>query len=706
MLPILSARCRAPSQPLPILPSRIVPLERSSAPTPNASGGESPRVSAGIDGSARPLGADADGPAGLSEATRLVLDSPFPSVLVWGRARRAICNPGFIAIVGSANESGTSLVELWPSAPAPVAPAIETAFAGTAQRVDNLTIRRDGVATPTTFTFGFTPLRGADASVVGVIGTLVETSRPALAELEVEIRRRVGERDLAWTVSQDLQVILDRDGAIRAANRAWTTVLGWSADESIGKRLPEVTTRDPDAVVLDEAVPADGQSDDDALVLVRAPDAPDPFEACMRHRDGSTRWVSWLSTSQADVVHASGRHVTSEKDAGRALEQVQQRLRQAQKMEAFGQLTGGIAHDFNNLLQAVSGSLEMLGRKHVHKEDGHRLLRIGAQALDRASHLTRQLLMFARKQSLEIRPIDTNAAMSASVELAHRSLPENVAIEQRYLPGAWPVLGDVNQLDVAMLNLIINARDAMPDGGAIVVTTANVTVPGDDVPADLAPGSYVRLAVIDTGVGMPEDVRARVFEPFFTTKGIGRGTGLGLSQVYGFAHEAGGSVRITSAVGGGTTVEMYLPKADSAEAATTIESVRAVWRGRETVLVVDDDRDVRELAVACLQEYGYRVLEASSGVECLERLGQEASVDLLLIDFAMPAMNGAETVRLARRMRPELEVLFITGYADLRALSEHVGPNAILAKPFKLAQLAERVAQGLARVAAARARVA
>ena len=391
--------------------------------------------------------------------------------------------------------------------------------------------------------------------------------------------------------------------------------------------------------------------------------------------------------------------------AEQQLAEAEDRLRQAQKMEVFGQLTGGIAHDFNNLLQAVSGSLEMLGRKHVHNDDGHRLLRLGGQALDRAAHLTRQLLAFARKQSLEVRSIDSSTAMATAIELARRSLPENITISQRLQAAAWPLQSDANQLDVAMLNLIINARDAMPDGGSIVVSTNNVVAPAADLPNDLAAGPYVQIAVVDSGTGMSEDVLARVFEPFFTTKGVGKGTGLGLSQVYGFAHQSGGSVAISSAVGHGTTVRIFLPRAETDEAMTVDDPDHGVWRGRETVLVVDDDRDVRDLAVACLEEYGYRILEAGSGVECLELLGREASVDLLLIDYAMPEMNGAETVRLARRIRPGLEVLFITGYADLRALREHVGPNAILQKPFKLAQLAERVASGLARRAGAAATV-
>ena len=599
---------------------------------------------------------------------------------------------------------GKPFEEIWEDVWPTLKPIVEKAFAGQATYIEDfpLTVTRNGYAESTYFTFSYSPVMGADGEVLGVLDSVIETTRRvhaeqatqrANADLEAEIRRRTQERDLAWNYSQDLQLIVDRSGAIRATNNAWSQVLGWTGEESLGRGI-ETFTRDDEALQTN------------ILDLVHRPDQTQPVEMCLRHRDGSWRWIAWLSTSQGHVVHLSGRHVSAQKEAERQLEEAEERLRQAQKMEVFGQLTGGIAHDFNNLLQAVSGSLEMLGRKHVHTDDGHRLLRLGGQALERAAHLTRQLLAFARKQSLEVKAIDLDAALATSIELARRSLPENVAIEQRVEPGTWSASSDVNQLDVAMLNLIINARDALPEGGSIVVSTRNVVAPGEGLPATLADGAYVQVAVADSGTGMTDDVKARVFEPFFTTKGVGKGTGLGLSQVYGFAHQSGGSIAIDSAVGAGTTVRIFLPRAASDEIAIADEPDVGVWRGRETVLVVDDDRDVRELAVACLREYGYRVLEAASGVECLELLGREAAVDLLLIDYAMPEMNGAETVRLARRMRPELQVLFITGYADLRALHEHVGPNAIVQKPFKLAQLAERVAVGLARRPAVARRVA
>ncbi len=467
-----------------------------------------------------------------------------------------------------------------------------------------------------------------------------------------------------------------------------TAALGRSFDRIWGERWATV------APLFEQAFAGQATSTEDFPITV-ARDGHGETRSftfgCSAVRDGSGA-VAGLLVLMIETTRGVEQRVAEQQ-----LAEAEERLRQAQKMEVFGQLTGGIAHDFNNLLQAVSGSLEMLGRKHVHDDDGHRLLRLGSQALDRAAHLTRQLLAFARKQSLEVRPIDSGTAMATAIELARRSLPENVTISQRLHAGAWPLQSDANQLDVAMLNLIINARDAMADGGSIVVETSNVVAPAGDLPIDLAAGPYVQISVTDSGTGMPDDVLARVFEPFFTTKGVGKGTGLGLSQVYGFAHQSGGSVAIESTPGGGTTVRIILPRAQTDEASIIDDADRSVWRGRETVLVVDDDRDVRELAVACLEEYGYRILAAGSGVEGLELLGREASVDLLLIDYAMPEMNGAETVRLARRIRPDLEVLFITGYADLRALHEHVGPSAILQKPFKLAQLAERVAKSLAR---------
>lgn len=373
-------------------------------------------------------------------------------------------------------------------------------------------------------------------------------------------------------------------------------------------------------------------------------------------------------------------------------------LRQAQKMEAFGQLTGGVAHDFNNLLQAISGGLEMLGRNHVQSADGQQLIGLISNAIDRGAQLTRQLLAFARKSQLELQPVDVNAVIAASGALLESSMGGALVVERVFGRDLWPAMTDPSQLDVAILNLMINARDATPGGGTVTISTANAVAPGPGVPDDLRPGGYVRLAVADTGTGMSETVLERVFEPFFTTKDVGKGTGLGLSQVYGFAHQSSGTVRVASMQGRGTTVEIFLPRADAEPdgPASRFHSGKAP-DGREpgfqTVLVVDDDRDVCELAAASLSELGYTVLTAESGSAGLEVIGREPGLELLLVDFAMPGMNGAELVRRARQLRPGLRVVFMTGHTD--AVAPFAGTHDILYKPFKLADLAARVKQAL-----------
>ena len=377
--------------------------------------------------------------------------------------------------------------------------------------------------------------------------------------------------------------------------------------------------------------------------------------------------------------------------------QAEEALRHAQKMEAVGQLTGGIAHDFNNLLQAVTGGLEILGRKYIHSEDGQKVVRLVNRAANRGAHLTQQLLAFSRKQTLDARALDANAAIIAAMELATRSLGPSVTLEKSLTDTVWPVFADPNQLDVALLNLMINARDAMPEGGVITGITGNVSAPAAGVPGDLAAGDYVRVAIADQGMGMSEEVLARVYEPFFTTKGIGKGTGLGLSQVYGFAHQSGGTVRILSTLGKGTTVEIFLPRASSEEADAEPELDGRAWQGRETILVIDDDPDVRELTTTCLDELGYRVHAAAGGREGLEILARHSDIELLLVDYAMPEMTGAEVVRMARQQNPKLEVLFMSGYADLEVMSAHVKGDSVIQKPFRLALLAERVGLILAR---------
>jgi PAS domain S-box-containing protein len=383
----------------------------------------------------------------------------------------------------------------------------------------------------------------------------------------------------------------------------------------------------------------------------------------------------------------------------REREQAEDALRQAQKMEAVGRLTGGIAHDFNNLLQAVVGSLELI-RMRVTDERVARLAASAFMAAERGAKLTAQLLAFSRSQRLTVVPVDVNAALAGMQDLLARSIAPPVEI--RLLPDAeaGTALTDANQFELAVLNLAINARDAMPKGGSITLSTSRVVEKaGGDVPA----GDYVSIAVADTGTGMAEEVRARALEPFFTTKPTGQGTGLGLAQVYGIARQSGGTVRIDSAPGRGTTVRILLPLAagqpagllpDAEPKATEPDAKRQAT----TILVVDDDPDVRNMLCEYLDALGYRALVAGDGPAGLRLLAEAQPVPaLLLVDFAMPGMTGAEVAQAARRDRPDLPIVFATGYAETAALQPMAETATVLRKPFRLEELSGALQAALER---------
>jgi len=374
-------------------------------------------------------------------------------------------------------------------------------------------------------------------------------------------------------------------------------------------------------------------------------------------------------------------------------QEAEEALRQSQKMEAIGQLTGGIAHDFNNLLQAVHGNLEMIRRR----PDDPRVRRWadnGYAAAERGARLTAQLLAFSRDQKLQLRPLRISELASRLKELLTTTLGPSIAVSFDLADDDHPVLGDATQLELAVLNLAINARDAMPNGGTLTIASALEIVTSDP---ELEAGAYVALSVADNGAGMPDDVKARAFDPFFTTKGVGKGTGLGLAQVYGIAKQAGGVARISSTPGGGTTITLLLPHTDRAVAAVA-EPSRGERRARKgaTILVVDDDDGVRAFIRDALEALGYTVREASDGFAALEALSS-GPADLLLVDFAMPGMNGAEVAREARTRRPDLNVLFASGYAETAALQEVAGPSVtVIRKPFDIDQLGEAVFLALA----------
>ena len=382
-------------------------------------------------------------------------------------------------------------------------------------------------------------------------------------------------------------------------------------------------------------------------------------------------------------------------------ERTEARLLQAQKMEAIGQLTGGIAHDFNNLLTAVIGSIDLLLRR-TDEEKLRRLASNALKAAERGADLTGQLLSFSRRQRLSPTPVQANAVISGMDDLIARTIGSHVTVETRLDPDLWHALADPTQLEVMILNLAINARDAMPTGGRLLIETRNIdAVPPALVP-ELAHGDYVAISVTDSGTGMPPHVVDHAFEPFFTTKATGKGTGLGLAQLYGFARQSGGTARIESEEGKGTTVTIYLPRT-SARPVEAAASIDLPGRGaRQRILIVDDDDDVRMVAATMVEELGYQVAEAAGSAAGLELLrahlakGDEARIALVITDVVMPGMSGVEFAAKARELAPDLPIVFATGYADAQTFGAELASEDILKKPYRIAELAARVEAALA----------
>jgi CheY-like chemotaxis protein len=371
-------------------------------------------------------------------------------------------------------------------------------------------------------------------------------------------------------------------------------------------------------------------------------------------------------------------------------------------MEAVGQLTGGLAHDFNNLLAGIVGSLDLMQSRIRQGRTGElqRYIDAAMTSSQRAAALTHRLLAFSRRQPLDPKPIEANKLVAGMEDLLRRTLGPSVSLEMVLAGGLWRTLCDPVQLESAVLNLSINARDAMPEGGKLTIETCNAHL--DDAYAaaqrDVTPGQYVCICVTDTGSGMPPDVIARAFDPFFTTKPLGQGTGLGLSMVYGFTKQSEGHVRIYSEPGQGTTVKMYLPRyrgaaEDDAGETQLVEAPRAV--AGEAVLVVDDEPVVRSLIVEVLEDLGYRALEAADGPTGLKILQSRVRIDLLITDVGLPGINGRQLADQARERRPELQVLFITGYAENATLAHgFLDPGmAMITKPFAVDTLAQKIRQ-------------
>jgi PAS domain S-box-containing protein len=539
------------------------------------------------------------------------------------------------------------------------------------------------------------PARDEQGRIIRWIGTNTDVHDQKLiagelAELNATLAQRVEEktreRDRIWNVSQDLLVVADRSGVWQTVNPAWTRTFGWSEAELLNHTSEWLEHPDDRGTTRTQ------------VKKLGASETTVKFESRFRHKDGSYRWLSWTGVSDGDRNYAVARDVTAEKAAGERLKATEEALRQSQKMEAVGQLTGGIAHDFNNLLTGIVGSLDLLRTRfnQGRTENVGRYIDAAMTSANRAAALTHRLLAFARRQPLIPKSVDANQLVISLEDLLRRTTGETINLEIVASDHLWGTLCDPNQLESALLNLAINARDAMPDGGQLTIATTNVRI--DNVSADspaLLPGDYVCICVADTGMGMSVEIAARAFDPFFTTKPIGQGTGLGLSMIYGFVRQSNGHVTIDSAVGKGTSVRLYLPRHHGDVAPSQASAVKIAEHAAtgETVLVVEDEAVVRGVILETLGEQGYRTLEAVDGPSGLRVLRSNERIDLLVTDVGLPGMNGRQLADQARENRPDLKVLFITGYAESVVISDDFlqAGMEMITKPFDLDNLSQRI---------------
>nr|WP_158889406.1 MULTISPECIES: ATP-binding protein [unclassified Pseudomonas] len=707
-----------------------------------------------------PLGARASWPVALRTTYDLLMASPFAMCATWGAEQTLIYNQAYAPFLGARHPAalGQPIQDIWAELWDEIAPLIERALSGEALHfVDkHFVMTRNGYPEDTYWSFSYSPLRDGEA-IVGMLNITTETT----ASVQAHHQRDVAEAALRrhnLTLEQELSARIDELDSARAAESsvlaaAERVQLALAAGAIIGTWYWDLPT---DRFTVDEAFalnfgldPALGR-DGLSLAQVVATVHPDDqaglaaaiaevidrggryaHQYRVRRRDGRYYWLEANGhvelapdgtplrfpgvlldvDARRALADERDRALAELRDLTATLEQrVEERteelrrseeaLRQSQKMEAVGQLTGGLAHDFNNLLAGISGSLDLMslriGQGRFTELEKYLLAAQGSAK--RAAALTHRLLAFARRQTLAPEATVVNQLVGGMLDLVQRTVGPAIQVHFTSLPDDQPLLVDQSQLENALLNLCINARDAMPKGGRILIAASHRTLgEADTRDFELTPGRYLHLSVTDTGSGMTPEVAAKAFEPFFTTKPIGQGTGLGLSMIYGFARQSGGQLRLRSTPGEGTTVCLYLPlrPVERPCALPLTEGQPCPLEGAHaTVLVVDDEPTVRMLVTNLLRELGYVIIEAADGAGGLEVLHSDARIDLLVTDVGLPGgMNGRQLADAARVQRPALKVLFITGFAETSLLSDgHLEPGmAILTKPFAVEALAQRV---------------
>lgn len=671
------------------------------------------------------LGHPSDWPQPLRTSAGIMLGSKQPTLIAWGSQQILLCNDAFCALsdLPASHWLGFPLQQAWSELAALLAPA--AAGEAVRHRERQLAVpQQAGAARSAWFTIAASTIRDQEGYAAGVFCTLEEVTEKVLSErknlAELEYRRRLFDQTPSF-----IAALSGPNHVFELANAAYLQLVGHK--NIIGKTVREILPELAEQGYLDvmdqvyrsgepfigrelrfmmERNSTDAEQEEQFLDIVYQPITGDNGQVIGVLIEGFDV-TGRIATEKALRHHAE---VLQDQVEVRTqdLRQAEAALHQAQKMEALGQLTGGIAHDFNNLLLGINGSLTLAARRlqQDRQDEVERFIALAMQSAQRAAGLVHRLLAFSRRQALDPKPVQVGPLIASMEDLLRSTIGEQIELILAPDEDRWPALCDPNQLESAILNLAINARDAMPQGGKLTITSHSVRINQTKLAEEQTakPGDYVCVLVSDTGTGMVPEVLSHVFEPFFTTKAVGQGTGLGLSMIYGFARQSGGYVHIDSAVGVGTTVRLCLPRssrqAQPEAAPSGLSEVHSANSGA-VVLVVEDDVAVRRLVVEVLREMGYATLEAVDGLAGLKTLQSKARLDLLITDIGLPGMSGREMVNAARMHRPNLPVLYMTAYALSKSSASggQLAEGDVLSKPFRMEVLAKRVEQIMKAVA-------
>jgi PAS domain S-box-containing protein len=676
-------------------------------------GGEMAALMREYDWAKSPVGPPRSWSPALRATLGMILPAQAEIVLFWGPDFVAFYNDAYVPTIGNKHPRalGRPARENWSELWSDLGPLLRNVFetGETFSAKDRpFYIERHGVGETVYFDVSYSAVRETDGAVGGVLCIVSETT----ARVHAQQQLRTSEMQF-------------RSFAQAIPNHFWTSTpngeLDWFNDQVYaysGLQPGELDGNGWAAIVHPEDLPPALRDWQEALSSGEIYEA----EFRLKRHDGLWRWhiaravpirdtegriISWVGTNtdiqeQKEVsaaltdINAALEDRINERT--RQLQDAEEKLRQAHKMEAVGQLTGGLAHDFNNLLQGITGALDRIQSRIARGRlsDVDRFLKAAMDAANRAAALTHRLLAFSRQQTLDPRPADVNHLIAGLEDLIRQTMGPTIEVAVNFASDLWSTKVDVPQLESALLNLCINARDAMPDGGRLSIETANQSLDEEAaLEREVLPGHYVSVSVADNGTGMAPNVIARAFDPFFTTKPLGQGTGLGLSMIYGFVRQSGGQVRIYSEVGHGTAVRLYLPRYFGAMEKQALRNGGPMNRGLgETVLVVDDDPTVRMLVAEVLSENFYNILEATDGPSATRIIESDRRIDLLITDVGLPGgMNGRQVASAARVRRPDIKVLFITGYAENTAIKNgHLESGmAVLAKPFAMSTLSNKI---------------